>query len=100
MVLIIKGTTDTRGIGLLETLYKVVETLVDTHLCASLQLHDVLHRFKDRRGTGTAIIELNLAQDLISVYRDPLFLVFLDLSKAYDTIGRDRLIQTLKGYGA
>ena len=36
LVLIPKGTTDTRGIGLLETLWKVMEALIDTRLCASL----------------------------------------------------------------
>ena len=46
LVLIPKGVTDTRGMNLLETLWKVVETLVDTRLCASLQMHDVLHRFR------------------------------------------------------
>ena len=45
LVLIPKGATNTRGIGLLETLWKVVEALIDTRLCASLQIHDVLHRF-------------------------------------------------------
>ena len=34
MVLILKGTTDTRGIGLLETLWKVVEALIDTCLAS------------------------------------------------------------------
>ena len=36
LILIPKGTTDTRGIGLLETLWKVVEVLINTRLCAIL----------------------------------------------------------------
>ena len=36
LVLIPKGNTDIRGIGLLETLWKVVEALLDTCLRASL----------------------------------------------------------------
>ena len=71
--------------------------LRDTHICASLQFHDVLHRFRDGRGIVAAIMELNLAQDLASKYHDPLFLVFLDLRKAYGTIDRDLLIHTLEG---
>ena len=29
-----------------------------------------------------------------------MFLIFLNLRKAYDTMDRDRLIQTLEGYGS
>ena len=100
LVLIQKRTTNTRGIGLLETLCKVVEALINTSLRASLQIHNVLHSFRDGRGTGTAIMELNLAKELASIDQDPTFLVFLDLWKAYDTVDRDRLLITLKGYGA
>ena len=48
LVLISNGTTTTRGIGMLDTLWKVVEALIDTCLCTSLQMHDVLHGFRDR----------------------------------------------------
>ena len=47
-----------------------------------------------------AIMELNLAQELASTDQEPLFLVLLDLWKAYNTVDRDRLIITLEGYGA
>ena len=52
LVLILKRTTNTRGIGLLETLWKVVESLIDTHLCASLQMHYVFHGFRPEEGQG------------------------------------------------
>ena len=100
MVLIPEGTTDIWCIGLLETLCKVVEALIDTRLCASLQFHDVLHGFRAVRGAGAAIMELKLSKYLSSIYCNPLFLVFLDLSKSYDTVDRYRPIHTLKVYGA
>ena len=81
LVVIPKGTTNTRGIGLLETLWKVVEALVYTCLHTILQFHEVLHGFKAGRGTGTAIMELKIAQELASIDQDPLFMVFLDLRK-------------------
>ena len=62
LVLIPKETTNTRGISLLETLWKVVGALINTCLSASLHMHDVLHGFREGRGTGTAIMELKLAQ--------------------------------------
>ena len=71
LVLIPKGTTNTRGIELLETLWKVVEALIDTSILASLQLHDFLHRFRAGIGTCTAIILLKLSQKLASIEQDP-----------------------------
>ena len=44
-------------------------------------------------------MELKLAQDLASIYQDPLFQVLLYLRKAYDTIDWERLLVTLEGYG-
>ena len=100
LVLIFMGTTNTRGIGLLDTLWKVVEALIETRLRASQQMNDVLHGFRAVRGTETAIIELKLDQDIASIDHDPLFLVVLYLWKAYDTFYQDRLIITLEGYGS
>ena len=35
-----------------------------------------------------AIMDLKLVQELASIDQDPLFLVFLDLRKAYDIVDR------------
>ena len=99
LVLVTKGTTDTRGIGLLEALWKVVEALIGTRFRAILQMHEVLYGFRAGRGTRTAIMELKLDQELSRIYQDPLFLVFLELRKAYNTVDQDRLLITLEGYG-
>ena len=45
-----------------------------------------------------AIMDLKLVQYLARVDHDPLFLVLLDLPKAYNTVERDRLIQNLEVY--
>ena len=100
LVLIPKGNTDTRGIGLLEFLWKVVEAIIDTHLRASVRLHDILHDFRIGKGTGKVILDLKLAQKLANVDHDPLFLVFLYLHKAYDTVYCGQLLMTLEGYGS
>ena len=63
-------------------LWKVVEAIIDTFLCASIHFHDVIHRFRARRGKGEAIMYLNPAQELASIDHNALLLVFLDLRKA------------------
>ena len=60
---------------------------------------DVLHGFCAIRGTGTAIMDIKMAQELASIDQEPLFLVFLDLRKAYDTLDCVRILQTLDRYG-
>ena len=49
---------------------------------------------------GTAIMELNIAQDLSSVYEDPILLVFLDLRKVYYNLDRGWTLKTLDVYGS
>ena len=40
-------------------------------------------------------MELKLVQELARIDQNPLFLLFLDLRKAYDTMDRYRLLITL-----
>ena len=79
LVLFPKGNTDTQGISLMETLWKVVEAIIDTRLREIISFHGFLHGLCVVRLTGATILDLKLAQDLASIYQGPLFLVFLDL---------------------
>ena len=67
LVLIPKVNADNGGIRMLEIVWKVVEAVIDTHIKSVVQFHNVLHRFHAGRGTGTAIMELKLTQDMESV---------------------------------
>ena len=100
MVLVPKGNADTQVIRMIEVVWKVAEAAIDTLIKSVVQFHDALHGFCTERGTRTIIMELRLAQELESVDQNPLFLVFLDLRKAYEKIYRGRLTNTLEGYGA
>ena len=60
LVLIPKVNTDTKGIGMLEVVWKVVEAVINTRIKLVFQFHDVLHGFFAGRETRTTIMELKL----------------------------------------
>ena len=49
-------------------------------------LHDVLHGFIVGQGKGVATLEAKLEQQLDEIAHDPLFQLFLDVRKAYDSL--------------
>ena len=100
MVLIPKVNEDTRWIELIEVVWKVVEAVIDTRIKTVVQCNDVLYGFCKRRGMGTAIMEIKLAQELASVYQYALFLKLIYIKKAYNNLDCGWLLQILAGYGA
>ena len=84
MVLIPKGKGEYRGIGLVDTIWKVCTSIVNSRLQSSIVLHEVLHSFVQGRDTGTVIIEATLDQQLAGIFHKPLFQVSVDVRKAYD----------------
>ena len=77
-----------------------MEAIIDIRIKKVVTSHDVIHVFHVGIVTGTAIMELKLVQELVSVDQDPLVLVLLDLRKLYDNLVRGQLLKTLEGYGA
>jgi hypothetical protein len=86
LVLIPKSSGGTRGIGLLDILWKVCSSIINTRLQDAILFHNSLHGFRKGRGTGTASLEAKLQMQLAHIRGIPLFQIFLDLSKAYDTM--------------
>jgi hypothetical protein len=97
-VLLPKSGRDYRGISLLEPLWKVVERIMDQQLNA-LPLHGALHGCRNGPGTGTAILEAKLAQQLAHLEQEPFYWVFLDLTKVFNAMDRERCLLILEGYG-
>ena len=93
------GKREYRGIRLMEVMWKVVATILNRRFTASITYHDFLHGFRAGRGTGTATLEAKLFQQLAALKDEVLYVIFLDLHKAYDALYRSRCLEILEGYG-
>jgi hypothetical protein len=71
---------------------------MDTRL-NEIPLHESLHGCRDGRGTGTAVMEAKLAQQLAHLKKVPFYGVFLDLKKAFGSMDRKCCLLILEGYG-
>jgi hypothetical protein len=98
IVLLPKGGGNYRVIGLLEPFWKVVKKIMVRQL-SLIEFHDCLHGGLPKQGTGTASIEAKLAQQLAWHDQCPLYEIYLDLKKAYDTINRGCMLKILEAYG-
>jgi Reverse transcriptase (RNA-dependent DNA polymerase) len=100
LVLLPKPDGGIRGIGLLEPIWKVISIIIKDRIVETVQFDDALHGFLPRRGTGTAIIEAKLHLDSQTATGQTTYQAFLDISKAYDSVCRHKLLHLLKRYGA
>ena len=80
-------------------MWKVVAEILHFRLTTAITYHDFLHGFRAGRGTGTATLEAKLLQKLAAMREEVLYVILLDLTKAYDALDRSRSLEILKGYG-
>ena len=90
VVIIPKGIQEYRGIGLVGVMWKVVAAILHCRLAASITYHDFLHGFRAGRGTGTSTLKAKLIRHLSALREEVVYLIFLDLHKAYDALDRSR----------
>ena len=99
VVLIPKGGKEYRGIGLVGVMWKVVAAILNCRLTASITFHEFLHGFRAGCGTCTATLEARLLKQIAALREEVLYVIFLDLHKAYDALDRSRCLEILEGYG-
>ena len=90
VVLILKVKKEYRGIGLVEVTWKAVAVILHRGLTSAIAYHDALHGFRADCGTGTATLEAKLLQQLADMREEVLYVIFLDLTKAYNALDRSR----------
>jgi len=92
------NSTECSGIGLLGTLWKVISNIIKVMLNQGINWNKLIHGFRRDRGTTTSIIELKLAISLSQQLKTPLYNIFLDMKKAYDSVYIWNLIKILEEY--
>jgi len=98
-VMIPKPDGGSRGIGLLETVLKVLERIINSRVTAKVKFHDCLHGFRVARGTDTAQIESKLFQQLAGTDQETLFKACSDWAKAFATFHKERAFMKLHEHG-
>ena len=68
-------------------------------LTASINFHDFLDGFRAGCGMGTSTLEAKLLQKLAALREEVLYVIFMDLHKAYYALDRSRCLNILEGYG-
>ena len=87
-----------RGITLLEVMYKLWSMIFYLRAIKVIKFHPAIHGFLRRHGCGTAILEAKLEMQWAAFNAVPYYQIFLDLGKAYYSIGCE-MLDVLAGYG-
>ena len=74
----------------MEVMWKVVAVILNYRFTNFITYHNYLHGFRAGRGTGTAILEVKLIQEVTEMREAVLHGIFLDLQNAYDALDRYR----------
>ena len=92
---------DYRGISLLSIVGKTFARLILNRIKSSVEdkIHEIQAAFRTGRSCIDQIFTLRLITERAKESNTPIFLCFVDIQKAYDSVNRDALWDVLKKYG-
>ena len=82
----------------MQPMRKITKGVIERRL-QKMELHESLHGGLRSKDTGTAIMEMKLAQGLAQLEQMPMLATFIDLQKTFDTMDRERLLEILEDQG-
>ena len=91
-----KGGREFWGIGIIEVLWKTV--ILNRRLRSAITLHNMIHGFPAGRWAGKISLKVKLLQQLTANREEVLYVIFLDLHKAYTALDMGRWLVILEGY--
>ena len=90
-----------RGISLINHAAKLYERILEKRARAIIepQLGEWQHGFRKNRGTSDMIFSIRQLMEKAWEYNEKLYMIFIDLHKAFDSVPRKRLWNCLLEYG-
>ena len=89
-----------RGITLLNTIYKIVATIIEKGLqCFEESLRDEQAGFHPNRSSVDQVNTLRIVVEQSVEWRSPFYILFVDFKKAFDTIKREAIWMALSRKG-
>ena len=88
-----------RGIGVVQIFWKALLGVINHQIGVSVKFYDMFHGFWLLQGIGTAYLKVKLLRHLVSMSKEVLYKVFLDLRMAYYYLDREWCLDILVGYG-
>jgi hypothetical protein len=70
--------------------------IIHQRLLTTIKLHNSVNGFRTNCGTGTATMNVKLLMQKAKIQSNPLYMIFLVIKKAYNSLDRDRTIELLK----
>ena len=71
--------------------------ILNRRIRSAITLHNMIHGFPDGRGEGNISLKVKLLQQLTANREEVLYVIFLDLHKAYTALDMDRWMVILEG---
>ncbi|MBS1969835.1 MAG: endonuclease/exonuclease/phosphatase family protein [Bdellovibrionales bacterium] len=87
-----------RGIAVLSCLWKLISRIIAVRLRAIPLLH-LQHGFRSRTGVLEAIATHKLYIQAARLRNEQLFAAYIDISRAYDSLDRPKLLQLIRSLG-
>jgi hypothetical protein len=90
-----------RGIALLNTTSKIFSRIIlnRIHDLVDCQLLEIQSGFRSNRSTIDQIFTLKMTMEKRRAFNKPLFMCFIDITKAYDSVNRELLWKVCRSYG-
>ena len=82
----------------MEAIWKIIIITIDWCLEDSIEFHDVLHGYRERRNTVPVTLEVKILQNIAGMCQAVLYKIYFDMHKMYNALDWGCALAILEGY--